>query len=743
MDQTSGQLNVAVDTVCVSCGEIATEVDEPPDHPPQRTPGPVSSLAAETDKFTKTRPTSSRRQESLLTQALHVSEPETHSEEDPCLQSPKDYSSADLTSDCGFTSCGTRNSSPSPPCPPSMFNILPVFSKLDFNPSQVKIQTDDDHVVPQGQAMPESTLEANLGRKRCITFACGRKASPTPTPTPRVQTPPKMEQTAPVKRGCTIRFACPSKVLAEQPMHLQEKKPKISRAASPAPSLLKQRESIPASPRQHRDSDSTVRNDSPKSVRKVASTNHKRTLSGNSDLGRSEATRFHAFASGKEEDDDWTKEATCHRSRLTVSDTLKIENCLRKLGEEAEEEALQEEQDVDEEDENEDDDDDDEFGGAGANDMDEDSDDGFHTDNEAGFASSDDESDAGSDYDWWAPGPGAGLSTAATSTDHLEHIRPLGRRSFSDSSVGSPDSEVAFLTHHKSSPNRLRRRKRNAININVEPTPELPDSTDFVCGTLDEDRPLEDAYASAIERRRAAKHRTTPQDIDPSFPTSDPELDDDEEETRTGSVSDQHMLMHGAFDSMDEDEPRTARPSKKATTPVRMRSPPPAAMRRTRSPAPIRRAHTGTPPKRMRSPALRPPRRASLIHSPPAVRVSNLHFVGMAERPSMQIAASLPRAPVMNPLSPLDYDDDESNDLPSRGAIDIKAGLEQKRQRRLQKLYQKHCRKQAKEGEKKPSPGKGCERMREIGLEMAAYNKSKRAPINAAPATKDPLMISV
>ena len=58
-----------------------------------------------------------------------------------------------------------------------------------------------------------------------------------------------------------------------------------------------------------------------------------------------------------------------------------------------------------------------------------------------------------------------------------------------------------------------------------------------------------------------------------------------------------------------------------------------------------------------------------------------------------------------------------------RGAIDIVKGLEKKRQRRKEKLYQKACAKAAAKGEKayKVKPGKGLERMREVGLELQRY----------------------
>src|SRR5690606_38434450 len=43
-------------------------------------------------------------------------------------------------------------------------------------------------------------------------------------------------------------------------------------------------------------------------------------------------------------------------------------------------------------------------------------------------------------------------------------------------------------------------------------SPELPDSTDFVCGTFDEDKALEEAYLSCLVERKRSKHQPTPQD---------------------------------------------------------------------------------------------------------------------------------------------------------------------------------------------------------------------------------------
>lgn len=87
---------------------------------------------------------------------------------------------------------------------------------------------------------------------------------------------------------------------------------------------------------------------------------------------------------------------------------------------------------------------------------------------------------------------------------------------------------------------------------------------------------------------------------------------------------------------------------------------------------------------------------------------------------------SLPRAPVLfanhrhgrrnKPAT-----SNAKSDVHVRGAIDIVKGLEGKRQRRKEKFYQKYCNR-ARKGqipERKPQPGMGYERMRELGLLMA------------------------
>ncbi|KAF2192675.1 hypothetical protein K469DRAFT_694746 [Zopfia rhizophila CBS 207.26] len=749
--------------------EILADVDEPPDPDEHRTPRPscLKLRDAFQASFSKTNPPPrGERKQSLLTSVLHSdggSPPEEHSESAALRRgmssastwSNHSASTAELTSDGGFTSPGTRMSTPSPPLPSSTFhNMVPIFNKKPFEQPVSIIRQDDENINPLHNPATttagERNVEANLGRRRCITFACGRKDTPKPAPQPN---PPKAATDLPVeapKRVCTIKFACPTKVSTAAPSN--PNKPRFPRAASPAPLAFRLHGSPKAAPKSHRDSDSTVRNTSPISVRKHPNIDRYRRLSVNSDLARSEAFRFHEFASSEEEVDEWLQESTCHRSRLTINDTLRVENNLRQLGEEVEEEALEDEQDEDLEEEDDvdlDDDEDDIEEEDDEEDVHSDvSDEGFQTDDEEGFAGSDDDSDANSDYQWWAPG----RSTAATSIEHLELIRPNTRRSVSESSIGSLDSGSGVSKR----PEKVRkRRKSRPVNIRV-PSPELPDSTDFVCGTLDEDRPLEDAYMSCLERRRAAKHRVTPQDIDPTFPTSDPEMDEEDENgdpDQVASESDPNFMVHGQMDPLEDSELRgrrkeVAKKRSPAQSPKRLRSPPPLKRTAHRSPPP--RKLFGHSPKRLRSPApLRvrsppPTRRGSAVLSPKRPE-QFVHFGGLAERSPITVASSLPRTPISSHPEDLE-DDDTCGELPIRRAIDIKIGLENKRQRRKEKLYQKLHRKGGKDKDKRPPPGKGCERMREMGLELAA-TKGKRASfafdIPPTPDQKDIHVLSV
>lgn len=756
--------SLASNMPAISEDDIAAEVDEPPDYPKQN--------------FTKTRPPPSIRRQSLLTKALHTDSEYDEERNSPIESLALDRSRSstcstysgrstwDFTSDDGHVSHGTRASTPgSPP-------LKLLTSKLALRPrspsranSAISRASDhDSHALKSPLDDSEPVVEAQLGRRRCIQFACGQQPSTT---TVEVASPikpvdePKKEDAAEKKRPCALKFLCPSRAPSDKPAG----KIDIVRKTQHSPPPAHKSGSPLAHRRSHRGSDSTIKLDSPKSPRSVRKANplgrHQKITS---ELERSDGMRFHEFASSEEEIEDWVKETTVHKARLTVHDTLQKENVIRKLGEQVEEEALEEEDILDEEDEEEDETEL-EVGSANEGFSDDDlSDGGFQTDDEEGFAESDDESDGDSDYEWWTAGK-SGATSVVSTIRPLDSFRPSTHRKCSDSTSSMSDSEGE-------SPKSRRRKKKLTHAIDVPAIPDLPDSTDFVCGTLDEDRPLEAAYISCIQQRKAAKHRATPQDIDPTFPTSDPELEDDDEEDEVDELppvaeeSDANPLFLGKLDNLHGAEARgrrtTVRKSPRASPqPHRLRSPPPpaAATKRLRSPpppavakrgqvlrSPPPRALFGHSPRRLRSPAPAhrvksppPSRRASPTTPVPNNQVFADAFLG--ERPELMHTASLPRSPrpfgrhrkPSDALAPHDSQHQRASDIEAdsttqevayrRSAIDIVQGLERKRLRRRQKYYEKHCRKEEKKEKRarKPQPGKGAQRMRQVGIECAIY----------------------
>jgi hypothetical protein len=448
--------------------------------------------------------------------------------------------------------------------------------------------------------------------------------------------------------------------------------------------------------------------------RAIATALRARRESEASDVSRTEATRFHEFANSEEEEDDWTKESTCFQRRLTVDDTLEKEIGLRKLAREVEEEEEDEDEDEDDEIDLQDDDllDDDELKRSIS--LESDEDEGFQTDDEEGFAHSDDDDDNNSEYDWWAPGRG-------TNNDQLEHIRPAGKlhRSDSESSTGSTRFNGLAIPGNP----RSRRSKQRDIPHQAL---ELPDSTDFVCGTLDEDKPTEQAYLNHIRQRRAAKHKVVPQDIDPTFPTSDPEIDDEEDEVSEHDEaieSDHPIFLHGPMEFQDDSDdhsrpPRTSVIPKKRSplhSPKRLRSPPPSkriSLRRSPPPAHLKRA---------RSPA--PILRHRLSSSVPRNQHSRASRTSSPFNPDTLAGAAL-----------TEEDMDNTPRVLNRSAIDIVMGLEKKRERRREKLYERHCRLKAQQEKKPLTKGKGAKKMRDLGLGLYEWRRGKKVQ-----QTVDPL----
>lgn len=711
--------------------------------------------------------------QSLLTQAL--TSDESHDEENPSQShSNASFSSAELTSDADPTSLNSRIGTPSPPPPPM---------KLPYVTPPLEGKVLKSEIIPNGNNNPTRPIldrskfatEGEIGKRRCIKFACSdsstnQQFNPESQTAKPIALAPKLP-----RRSTALTFVCPSK---EDNSTTTRKANCKSRVASPAP--RKCRSPPPPSPtpsfRNHRSSDSTAKNDSPKSLRRNTQTRRSRIFSIDTDLARSSAYRFHEFASSEEEVDDWVQELTYHKSRLTVDDTLTVENGLRRLGQEVEEEVLEDEEDEEEEveDEEEEEEDEEEEDVDSDNDEGQVSEGGFQTDNEDGFADSDDDEkfdDAHSDYEWWAPA--RSVRSEATQVNDVAPMRLLSSRRASDSSAESLSDPFSA----QSKP--LEQRKEQTERVfakHVKPVAiqqNLPDSTDFVCGTLDEDRPLEDAFKKRLEMRRIESHRTVPQDIDPTFPTSDPELDDDDDEVIC-KRDEHHQLFHGQIDLNEEKHMATSPPHLRNPSSIilskKLNSPAPTKSFVAPSPPPVRRCGMYSP-KRCRSPPptvrhfrpTTPKRQATDLKSPkkPVIGINT----AVTRQPQIVHTSSLPRTPsiMSKRFSMLDVEDNSSsNDEATgttgqyyahdsgrkrirhrrRGAIDIVKGLERKRQYRKEKLYQKRCREMVNNRDNRdrdrnkhhltahhdlPSlqPGKGVEKMRELGIELATCGKGR------------------
>ncbi|KAJ5157046.1 uncharacterized protein N7482_008146 [Penicillium canariense] len=686
--------------------ELAEDLDEPPD---QHHILHATSLDHH-DETVFARPPMVHK-ESLLTRALKSSPEMSPTEPHPSFHdstySYRSYphsnisgiSTAELTSDGGLTSPSLSNT-PSPPLPPQMMGkAAPMNGKRETAP-KVKIADANTN---------ETTVEANLGRKRCISFACGRKTEDSTTQKPAAPPRPSPESTKstlePPKRKTTLTFVCPGRQSAVS-RERSPGRPTTFRArcrGSPAPVARK--------PSQERVEGAKDEKLPAKVVPKGVPT------SGLGKFEESEATRFHEFASSVEEDDEWVTKSTDYSQKITLNDCMKKENAIRRLGEQAEEEAQDEE---DEEDDVEDLGDDDSTVHFS-------DDDGNESDNEAGFAESDESDDDGSDYEFWAPS----AVRPAPSTQPLDVFPSALQRRASNTSVDSTtdDRPPKWLP----APVRRTAVPRACKVPMMRPgTPNLPDSTDFVCGTLDEDRPLEAAYKSCMEQRRLEKLVVIPQDIDPSFPTSDPEDD----------LEDLEDISHGDLDDFVF-EPTRGRTDDKHSprhSPKRMVSPPP---KRMMSPPPRRAGRIS--PKRLKSPPPRaraksplPTKWTGLSEDIPAIESSSpqgLNISHLVQRPHLVRTKSLPRTP--NPfftsldkshrwqgIPPLtespEREHSRTREMHTRGPIDIVEGLEKKRQKRKEKFWRQHCRKAAKEQMvRRPIPGKGAERMKELGLEVA------------------------
>lgn len=717
-------------TVPTGDDEIAQDVDEPPD---DKVPELSTTFKKENISSRKPSAPTFTRRESLLTRAIQAeTDSQNASPRFPevargmsTTSSHSFASTAELTSD---VESPIRSASPSPP---PLFDRLRLTPAKPIDASKIVIADAVGDEKPAVIESGEAAVEKSLGRKRCIMFACKDTPEPSPITVAEVKVQPKVEEVPkvePAPRKCRISFACPSKPSTES-KEISGVKGTLRRQSSPTP-LSRNTSQNEAQPRRATEGNPTV------TVRKDQD-----VLSPHPHSPRSPSQPFHEFGSSHDEPDAWVEKASEEfQTKLTVDDCYQKEHVIRRIGREAEEEAEAEEREQEEAD-NEIDEDEGEDDFAPSDDAR--SDDGNESDDEEGFADSDDESDDGSDYQFWAPS----TTTAATSTDNLTHFSSRRSRS-RDSSTSSAHSYVEAMPH-----GRRASRVKIPKSVKMRPgTPELPDSTDFVCGTFDEDRPLEAAYISCREQRRRKKLITIPQDIDPSFPTTDPEDEADNDDDVLAESSDQLWIkdqLEGFDESLrgrrqsaflvspmhspapDIAPPRPGRPTLLQRKTPRSPAPP---QRLARSPAP--RRLFDQPPKRMRSPPpmarLRSPRGSPTNAKPAPFGITINH---LAQRPNADKTSSLPHTPNpffrnwqtgTQPISRITSATMTSGteelhpDLHVRGPVDIVIGLEKKRQKRKEKFWRQHCRKAAKEqAEKKPPRGRGVERMKELGLECA------------------------
>lgn len=647
-----------------SCDEeLADEADEPPDSCPYNSDG----------EFTKHTVRHPPPTESLLTRAL-LTTPELIPVDriyrgnlkrgmstDSTWSNISSSSTADLTSDGGMTS-PSRCNTPSPPPPLFFAGFAGLLQgkKEQMDAKKVEVVGDKDDVVE------------GLGRRRCITFACSNKLTtqkpmfegqPAVRPVPTEASGAESSDAAP-KRNCALKFVCTQRGDTE----------KTSFRSPPPPSAYGSKRTNPftqTTPKENTTAPASVSNNC-------------------SDFPDQ---KFYEFASSVDDrSDSWTNQPIDKSRLLRVDDLLKKELDIRKLSQEAEEEALEEEeaeQDLEDAALDEDCGDDDEEDGQGLDGDDYSEEDdldalsGNESDNEEGFASdSDDDDDRFFNY---GPGP-IQMSTQLN--------RPLCCRTASESSIES------MMKPRITPP--LERRPR---------TPELPDSTDFVCGTFDEDKALEEAYVSCMEERRRSKHIATPQDIDPSFPTSDPDLSDDDVRSRSHESEAGFQFKTNWSGSSVEGNRRRSRRNEKILVTRRGTSPAPAPKTRVYSPAPVRRttiAHSPAPVRRIQSPP--PPKHRPMMNfqsQPGIFRTKSLPRIpGFLHRKSGR-TTSAGTSPNTSTISLV---------IRRRGAIDIVKGLEKKRERR-----QRLCK--GRDGDCRA--GQGVEKMRELGLEICGKGKGR------------------
>ncbi|KAK6537883.1 hypothetical protein TWF694_010781 [Orbilia ellipsospora] len=576
-------------------------------------------------------------------------------------------STADLTSDAS-DSPSSALSSPSPRVGPVF--VLPLIAPGAKKDTVVINDHSDEELHKTVQADPNPVFEA-LGRKRCITFACPNPVS-RQSFKPAAVVVPKLEQPTPIRRT-TLKFACDVKDVCKAP-----KKPQ-----SPPPPAHKLHRSPVAEANGHhrRDSAATVV-DERKGAIPCKSSHLMSSISSAASI-----PRFYEFASSVDESVESWMNAPQFPSRLIKVDCLlEKERQIRRLSEEVDDEVALEEDEEQADDVDDYNDDEEEDDGYKEDEEDEEYEMWSDSDEDNGSEDDDEEALGSDEEDDYVP------VKSGTIIPDRQADRPTCCRNTSDSSLAS--------IHHSRKPGlcSFQREHRTTVRSIRPRTPVLPDSTDFVPGTFDEDKVMEDYYLSCMEEKKSMNKVLRPQDIDPSFPVEDNDDDDEEEE--------------------EERRPSRRRGSNAAPS-SHSRSPrgSPAPMHRHRSPPPMaRRGSRGmSPGKRRPSFTSKSP--------PPQGRTGRLRF-DFNTRASLARSTSLPRNGVCNRRKQC-LGVTSTSPKPSkaitfrRGALDIVKGLEKKRMRRREHFYGRR--------EWRAEAGEGVEKMREIGM-MGKLRLGANAP---------------
>ncbi|KAF3198732.1 hypothetical protein TWF106_004475 [Orbilia oligospora] len=664
--------------------EVAAEPDEPSDNCNCNL-STVGKLQFQENMYKKqtVNPRRSNKVDSLLTRAI-ISDSEPHSADNaPSIYSRVAFrvprrgmsttstissasmpSTADLTSDAGDDSSSSELSSPSPRNAPVF--VLPIRDTV-----AIKTHSDDELHKSTVQADPNEVTAA-LGRKRCITFACPTPVSRQNSENPK---PQAIEEPTPVRRT-TLKFACNVKDECKAPKRAGSPPPPQSKFAHRSPVLnathlhpnsLHHNHHHNHHHHHRRDSGATIIDERHKAIPCKASPLISSVSSANS------IPRFYEFASSVDESvQSWMNAPQFPPRLIKVDCLLEKEKQIRKLSEEVEEDENNDDDDEDndnldfEDDDEEDDgykedEEDDDYDDDDDNLWSDSDDNGNDDEDEEGLVESDNEDDA------FVPRVG-------TAIPDRKADRPSCCRNSSDSSLASVHDRKSGLCSFQ--------REKHIHGRPIRPsTPELPDSTDFVPGTFDEDKVLEDFYLSCMEDRKSMNKVVRPQDIDPSFPEGGE--DDDEE-------------------GEDEEAERPAR--RRRGSNVSVRSPTPN--RRLRSPPPMSRrgSRAMSPGKRRPSFTAKSP--------PPQGRTGRLRFDLQANRASLARSTSLPRHGLYSRrkhcLSSTSPKPSKAIPFRKRCALDIVKGLESKRMRRRENVYGRR--------EYKAEAGEGVEKMREIGI---------------------------